>query len=162
MQESFLPLIASAGAFLVVLLWRVRPLVDWRTKQRASREAVRDARARIEAAPEGVERARALCDAADLVTRHVGGRGSAAGLYLRAMRADPTSVDVLRRAVAGLARRPRALESLLWRHLGSARWTESPESIAVALDALRALYEGPLRNAVRARALANAREAVPR
>src|SRR5208283_5110299 len=123
MQDSFVPLIVSAGAFLVVLLWRVRPLVAWTTKRRASREALRLAQARIAAAPEGAPRAQALCDAADLLARQqVRGPGSAKGLYLRAMRSDPTSVEVIRRAVAGLSRRPRALESLLWRRLASAPW----------------------------------------
>jgi len=157
MQDAFVPLVASTGAFLTLVLWRVRPLVAWRTKKRANREAMREAQARIEGAPEGPERARALCDAADLVARQVRGRESAAGLYLRAMRSDPRSVDIVRHAVAGLARRPRALESLLWRHLGTVAWTESPDSAAAALDALRELYEGPLRNPARARALANAR-----
>jgi hypothetical protein len=157
MEDAFVPLVASTGAFLALVLWRVRPLVAWRTRKRADREALREAQARIEGAPEGPERARALCDAADLVARQVRGRGSAAGLYLRAIRSDPRSVDVVRRAVAGLARRPRALESLLWRHLAGVPWKESPDSAAAALDGLRVLYEGPLRNSPRARALANAR-----
>ncbi|HXN30690.1 MAG TPA: hypothetical protein VN894_02470, partial [Polyangiaceae bacterium] len=97
MQDSFAPLIVSAGAFLAVLLWRVRPLVAWRTKQRAEREAIHEALARVDAAPEGTERALALCDAADLLARQVRGPGSAKGLYLRAMRSDPTSVEVIRR-----------------------------------------------------------------
>jgi hypothetical protein len=153
-QEWSLPLTAAAVAFLVVLLWRVRPLIPGR-RRGASRSDLRNAQARIEAASGEPERARALCDAADLMRT-----GSAKGLYLRALRADPTSVDVIQRAAAGLARRPRALESLLWRHLGSARWRESPDATRAALDALRALYEGPLRNATRAKAIANARDAV--
>ena len=160
MQDSFVPLIASAGAFLAVLLWRVRPRAPWRTMQRASRQALREARARIDAAPEGPARARALCDAADLALSHVAGRGSAIGLFLRAVRSDPNSVDVVQRAIAGLGRRPRALESLLWRHLATVQWQDAPEAAAAALDALQALYDGPLHNAIRARALANAREAL--
>jgi hypothetical protein len=39
-------------------------------------------------------------------------------------------------------------------------WTESREATQAALDALRALYEGPLRNPTRARAMANARDAL--
>jgi hypothetical protein len=158
MQDSLVPLIVAAGAFLALLLWRVRPVAFWTTKRRVSREALREAWARIEAAPGEPERARALCDAADLLARQVRGRGSATGFYLRAMRSDPKSVEVIERAVAGLARRPRALESILWRHLAIVRWKESSESTRATLDALRALYEGQLRNAVRARALANARE----
>jgi hypothetical protein len=159
MQESFVPLTLAAGAFLAVLLWRVRPLVEWTTLRRASREALHEAQARIESAQDGSERARALCDAADLLATQVRGRGSATGLYLRAMRSDPKSVDVVERAVAGLARRPRALESILWRHLATTPWDQSRGAAVAALDALRILYEGPLRNAVRARALANARDA---
>jgi hypothetical protein len=160
MQDSSLPLIVSAGAFLAVLLWRVRPLVDWRTKQRASREALREAHTRIAATPEGPHRARALCDAADLLVKQVRGPGIAKGFYLRAMRSDPTSVEVIQRAVAALARRPRALESLLWRRLAATPWKESGEATGAVLDALRSLYEGPLHNAIRARALANARAAM--
>ncbi len=157
MQDSFVPLIVSAGAFLAVLLWRVRPLVAWTTKRRASREALRLAQGRIAAAPDGPKRAQALCDAADLLARQVGGPGSAKGLYLRAMRSDPTSVEVIQRAVTGLSRRPRTLESLLWRRLASSPWKESAAATSAVLEALQSLYDGPLRNAIRARAFANAR-----
>ncbi len=158
------PLVVAAAAFLLVLLWRVRPAFPWGwgPRRRASREALRDAQVQIESTTDPRARARALCDAADLKARGVGGASSAAGLYLRAMRTDPSSADVVGRAVAGLAARPRALESLLWRHLGQAPWTrDSREATRRALDSLRVLYEGPLRNAVRARALANARDALP-
>jgi hypothetical protein len=85
---------------------------------------------------------------------------SAKALYLRALRADPRSALVIQRATAGLARRPRALESLLWRHLAATVWRDCPEATRAALDALEALYEGPLRNATRAKAIANARDAL--
>ncbi len=150
MQEWSLTL--ATAAFLVVLLWRVRPLIPGR-RRGASREDIRQAQARIEAAATVAERARALCDAAELMRA-----GSAKGFYLRALRTDPASVEVIQRATAGLAGRPRALESLMWRHLGAAPWRNSPEATRAALDALKALYEGPLRNATRARAISNARD----
>jgi hypothetical protein len=163
MKDSFVPLALAAAAFLALLVWRVLPLGLW-TRGRASRSAFREAQSRIEAAKDDPERALALCDAADAVStakvQAVGARGRVTGLYLRAMRTDPGSVDVVKRVVAGLSRRPRALESLLWRHLGAARWDQSPEATAAVLDALGALYEGPLRSAVRARALRNARDAL--
>ena len=57
--------------------------------------------------------------------------------------------------------RPRALESLLWRHLAQAPWTtDSRDATRAVLDALRVLHEGPLKNAIRARALGNARDAL--
>jgi hypothetical protein len=85
---------------------------------------------------------------------------SARGLFLRAMRADPTSVEVITRARAWLSKRPRALESLLWRHLGGSPWRESREATGAALAALAELYEGPLWNPIRARAVANAHDLV--
>jgi hypothetical protein len=153
-QEWSLPLVLAAAGFLVVLLWRVRPLIPGR-RRGTSREDLRQAQARVEAATTEPERARALCDAADLMKT-----GSAKALYFRALRADPGSVDVVQRAAAGLARRPRALESLLWRQLGATAWRDFPEATRAALDALRALYEGPLRNATRAKAIAHARDAL--
>ncbi len=158
------PLVVAAAAFLLVLLWRVRPAfpLGFGPRRRASREALREVE-KIEASADPQARARALCDAADLMASGVGGASSATGLYLRAMRTDPRSAEVVDRAVAGMQARPRALESLLWRHLGQAPWTsDSHEATRRALDSLRVLYEGPLRNAVRARALANARDALPR
>ena len=155
------PLVAATVAFHLIVLWRVRPALPFGPRRRATREALREASARIEASATPQARALALCDAADVMTHGVGGVSSAAGLYQRAMRTDPQSPAVVERAVAGLARRPRALESLLWRHLAQAPWTsESREATRAVLDALRVLYEGPLRNAIRARALGHARDAL--
>jgi hypothetical protein len=162
MQDAFIPLLLSAGIFFVLTVWRFRPLFflsAWSTK-RGGADALREIQARIAAAADGRARAMALCDAADIVAKRAAGKASATGLYLRAMRADPTSADVVARAVSGLARHPRALESLLWRYLATVGWNDSATATATALDALRALYEGPLRNALRARALANARDAL--
>jgi hypothetical protein len=153
MQDWSIPLVVAAAAFLAVLVWRVRPFVAWGRSRREGREALREAQARIDAARSEPERAAALCDAAGLVRA-----GGAKGLYLRAMRADPSSVNVVERAVAGLSHRPRSLESLLWRRLATSAWTESADATRAALDALRVLYEGPLRDAVRARAMAHARD----
>jgi hypothetical protein len=161
MQDWSIPLILATAAFLGLLVWRVRPALSFLPRRRASWAALRDARARIESAPDDPARALALCDAADLMAKRVTGGANAAGLYQRAMRTDPNSAEVVARAAAGLAGRPRALESLLWRHLGLAAWTsKSRQAARASLDALRVLYEGPLRNAVRARALANARDAL--
>jgi hypothetical protein len=151
----------------------VRPAIGWGRAPGATAEAVREAHARIEAAKSEQDRAVALCEAAALV----GPRG-ARGLFLRAMRADPASVAVIEQAAAGLSRRPRALEALLWRRLASTPWNEAPAASRAALDALHALYDGPLmasraaldalhalydgplRNPVRAQAMAHARDAI--
>ncbi|HEY5241106.1 MAG TPA: hypothetical protein VIJ22_06560 [Polyangiaceae bacterium] len=154
MEDWSIPLVVATAVFLAFLLWRVRPLVGG-SGGGAGREAIREAQARVGAAKTEPERALALCDAAELMRA-----GEARGLYLRAMRTDPTSAPIVARAVAGLARRPRALESLLWRYLASRPWTDSKEATRAALDALRVLYEGRLRNAVRAKAMAHARDAL--
>jgi hypothetical protein len=155
MHEWSIPLVVATSAFLAVLVWRVRPLVAPGTLRGGSRESLREAHARIESATSGTERATALCEAAALV-----GAGGAKALLARAMRAEPTSAEVVDRAAAMLAHRPRALESLLWRRLATTPWTESPAATRAALDHLRVLYEGPLRNAIRARAMAHARDAL--
>jgi hypothetical protein len=155
MQDWSVPLAVATAAFLAVLVWRVRPVVGWGRTPGASAQEVREANARIEAAATEQDRAVALCDAAALL-----GPRTARGLYMRALRADPASVAVVEKAAAGLGRRPRALEALLWRHLGSAPWAQSRDATRAALDVLRTLYEGPLRNPVRARVMANARDAL--
>lgn len=167
MQVSSIPLVLATAAFLVLVLWRVRPLVPttllaalglpWGRKARERREALAAARERIEKATDEHARALALCDTAEIVARIVAGAASAKGFYQRALRSDPASVEVVRRTATGLAGRPRALESLMWRHLASSAWEgASADASRAALETLRTLYEGPLKNAIRARALANA------
>ncbi len=173
MQVSSIPLALATAAFLLLVLWRVRPLVPaavlaalglpWGRKAKDRRDALALTRQRIETAPDEHARALALCDAAEIVAKTVTGAASAKGFYQRAMRSDPESVEVVRRTAAGLAGRPRALESLMWRHLASAPWEGTcADASHAALEALRALYEGPLRNSVRARAMANASRLVGR
>jgi hypothetical protein len=155
MHDWSIPLVVAASAFLAVLVWRVRPLVALGTMRGAGRESLREAHERVENATSEPERAIALCDAAALV-----GPGAAKALLLRAMRADSTSTSVVDRAAATLAHRPRTLESLLWRRLATTPWTESRDATRAALEHLRVLYDGTLRNAVRARAMAHARDAL--
>lgn len=155
MHDWSVPLIVATAAFLAVLVWRVRPLVASGRGRGTERAALREVQSRIEAAKTDSERALLLCEAAEHMRF-----GGAQGMYQRAMRADPSSVNVIERMVVGLAHKPRAIESLLWRHLSTVPWTKSREATRAALDALRVLYEGPLKNSVRARALANARDAL--
>jgi hypothetical protein len=84
------------------------------------------------------------------------GRGAMA-VHLRAVRDDPASAQVVAQAIAALSRRPRALEVVLWRHLAAAPWESRREAVVASLDALQSLYEGRLRNQVRARAIAHAK-----
>ena len=161
MQDWSIPLTLSTAAFFAWLIWSVRPAIGWAPRRRPTRAALKDARARIEAAADPSARALALCDAADIMAKSIGGAASAKALYLRAIRSNPDSIQVVQRAAAGLASRPRALESLLWRHLAAAPWAgPSRAAVLASLDTLRALYEGPLRNSVRARALVHARDSL--
>jgi hypothetical protein len=155
MQDWSIPLMVATAAFFLVLLWRVRPLVGWGRQSGASRQALRDAHARIEAAANDTDKAKALCEAAELLAP-----SSARGFYLRAVRADPASSSVIDRVVAGLGRKPRVLESVLWRHLASSGWAETREATQTSLSALISLYEGPLRDPTRAKALSNARHSL--
>jgi hypothetical protein len=157
MNDWSIPLVVAAAAFLAVLVWRVRPILPWGGASRVN-DTLRATQARVEAAADDAERAVALCEAADALAGTMGRRAAAAALYLRAMRTDPKSVRVVERAAAALSRRPRLLESVLWRHLGATSWTgASLPAVRASIDALRAVYERPpLRNAARARALANA------
>src|SRR3974390_2479002 len=50
MQDWSTPLLLAPVAFLGALLWRVRPALG--SRRRASREALREARQRIESAPD--------------------------------------------------------------------------------------------------------------
>jgi hypothetical protein len=155
MQSLSTPLLVAVALFLGVLLWRVRPAFGFGHRPGASSKAVKEKLARAEAAKDDHDKALALCDAADLLAA----RG-AVGLYLKAMRIDPSSVQIVERTVAGLSRRPRALESVLSRHLGATPWAPCRDATVAALDALRTLYEGPLRSPVRAKLFAQARDAL--
>jgi len=146
-----LPLALAAALFAGFMVWRMRPALG--RVRGAGRAALRAAKQRIEAAKTPGERALALCDAGDASAALLGAT-SAVGYYLRAMRADPTSAALVERAARGLVRRPHALEPLLWRRLGAEPWSGSSRAAAeVALRELAFLYEGPLRNRARARAI---------
>jgi hypothetical protein len=125
-----------------------------RRGRRSTAAEVRAARARAAAATTPEERAIALADAADAAAR---GRRwtSAGGLFLRALRADPTRPQVVARLVAALeGPRPRMVESILWR-----RYAALPDDArhhAAALElavALAGLYERRLRDRPRAAVL---------
>jgi len=151
------PLVVATFAFVLFLLWKLRPAFG-AGGGRGKGAALRAAKQRLESAKTDEERALALCDAGDAVAAGLAGGDSAVGYYLRAMRASPASAELVARAAKGLARKPRALESLLWRRLGAEPWSGGGEAAArAALDELARLYAGPLRNAPRARAMENAR-----
>jgi hypothetical protein len=156
-----LPLVVTAGVFVLFLLYRLRPVLPG-SRRGGVGVALREARKRIETAPDEKARALALADAGDACARSVGRTTGAVGYYLRAMRLDPASATLVERAGQALVRRPHALESLLWRRLGAEAWTGDREAAArAALAQLVRLYDGPLKNRVRARAIDNALAAMP-
>ncbi|MFO0679646.1 MAG: hypothetical protein U0169_24170 [Polyangiaceae bacterium] len=150
-----IPLVIASVAFAAIVLYRFRPVIgDDETEPKSLKEAA----ARVSTLPDGPEKAKALCDAGDEHIRTLGRGRAASAYYLRAMRTDPTSAPLVTRIVDTLARRPRILETLLWRRLGSEPWAgPNAEATRASLDALVKLYEGPLRNPLRARALEQAR-----
>jgi hypothetical protein len=79
------------------------------------------------------------------------------------MRASPANGELVERAAKALAKRPHALEGLLWRRLGAEPWSDDRRPAALAaLRELGHLYAGPLKNRVRARALEHALGALER
>jgi hypothetical protein len=149
-----IPLAISAGAFAAVLVWRLRPNLAGREKPS---HALKDAKAAVDSATSDDERAEALAKAGDASAALVGRGGSAVGYYLRAMRLQPDSVALVRRAVTALERKPLALEALLWRRLGVEDWSDKMRpTIVEIVRGLSMLYSrGPLRRRLRARAFAN-------
>jgi predicted O-linked N-acetylglucosamine transferase (SPINDLY family) len=154
MDNWQIPLAVATLAFFAFLLFKVRPVVFPSRKTKEAREALRQAKEHIENAKNDEERALALCDAADASIAARAGMTSAIGFYLRAMRTNPRSAEIVERAAQSLARRPRALENLLWRRLGAEEWRG--DAAKAALRHLATLYSGPLKSAVRAKALENA------
>jgi hypothetical protein len=149
-------LIVAAAVFLAFILFRFRPATGGEGTGQA-RADLKEARQRLEAAKSDDERIEALCAAGAASAKLVSGGGRAVQYYLRALKLRPSSPELIDRVAVGLARRPRGLETIMWRRLGGDQsWR--PEDAAVVASILRhlgALYGGPLKNSVRARAFAN-------
>ena len=142
------------------MVFRFRPVVS--SAGRASAVLLKDAKQRILRANDDTARATALCDAADACAG-LGRTRAAVNYYMRALRVEPTSLEIANRAAEGLARRPAALEKVMWRQLANARFGESRESREAGVIALRALaasYAKRRRFHARARALENVLEAI--
>jgi hypothetical protein len=155
-----IPLLVSAIAFAAFMVFRFRPVVSG--EGRATAVALKAAKLRISAAKDDAARALALCDAADACAQ-LGRTSNAATFYMRALRiaADPEAVrTIATRASEGLARRPAALEKVMWRQLAHTRFGESREAGVIALRALVTSYAKRPRFHARARALENVIEAL--
>lgn len=139
------------------MVFRFRPVVS--SAGRASAVLLKDAKQRILRAKDDAARAEALCDAADACAG-LGRTRAAVNYYMRALRVEPTSLEIANRAAEGLARRPAALEKVMWRQLANARFSESREAGVCALRALAASYAKRRRFHARARALENVLEAI--
>ncbi len=155
-----LPLLLAVAAFALFLMWKFRPAFG-RREADAGRAVLAEAKRRAATAIGKADRAAALCDAGEACLRTLGGRRRAPSFFLRAMRTDPQSALVIRRASSALAKHPRSLESLLWRRLSAEPCTgETRAASEAVLENLVALYSGRLNNPVRANALKNALEAL--
>jgi hypothetical protein len=155
-----IPLLVSAMAFAAFMVFRFRPVISG--EGRASAVALKAAKMRIRDAKDDASRATALCDAAD-ASAQLGRTNSAVTFYLRALHAAPASEGthaIAARAAEGLARRPAALEKVMWRQLANTRFSESRDAGVIALRALIASYAKRPRFHPRARALENVLEAL--
>jgi hypothetical protein len=142
-------LLCAAGLFLLFLIIKMRPMARDRGAVPAD---VKAARARAAAAQSPRERATALCEAATLAAAARVRWTSAAGLALRAMRADPTWAHAVERTVELFEKgRPRLLEKMLWRRLAHLPWDdEHGEAVRAVAAGLQRLYTRRRRDADRA------------
>lgn len=145
-------LAAAAVLFIVFLVVKMRPGSSRRVALSAE---VRAARERVRAATTPRVRAEALCDAGALAMRQGQRVTAAAGLFLRAMRADAAWAGAVERTAASLARpAPKLLEKILWRRLAMLPWDDEHAAAAsAAARALEALYRKPIPDHVRAEVL---------
>lgn len=140
--------LVAAVAFLLVLLWRVRPAFS----DEESEAPVRG----LDTAKNDAERVELLTAAGEGFAKKLGGARKASACFSRAMRLAPASRDLVTRAASALSRSPRVLESLLWRRLGSGTWAGDERSVALdALAELVKVYDASSRTRPRARALEN-------
>jgi hypothetical protein len=150
---------ATAAIFGLYILYKFRPFFGERGGGGAGRIDLRDARTRLANATTDAERLEALLAAGDACARTVGLGGSASSYFFRAMRLAPGSATIVEHAATALARRPRILETLLWRRLGSEPWSgESADATRAALRQLISIYTTTRRSALRARAMERALE----
>lgn len=140
--------LVAAVAFLLVLLWRVRPAFS----DEESEAPVRG----LDTAKSDGERVDLLAAAGEGFARKLGGARKASACFSRAMRLAPESRELVVRASSALSRSPKVLESLLWRRLGSGTWAGNERLVAeAALAELVKIYDASSRTRPRARALEN-------
>lgn len=140
-------LVGAAVVFVVFLLVKMRPA--WPLRARSSAE-VRAARDRAREATTARGKAEALCEAGEIAARSALAVSSV-GYFLRAMRADPEWPLAVERTARALARRPRLVERIMWRRLAEVPWdSEHREALRAAAFALRDVYDGRLRDRIRA------------
>lgn len=142
-------LAVAAVLFLVFLIVRVRPRGPLRGRVR---EEVRAARRRATEATTPRAQAEALCEAGTLALRDGPRWNLSAGLFLRAMKADPAWAELVEIVVRLFRRRrPRLLEKILWRRLSNTVWDDDHRAVLLeTLTGLALLYERELRDRSRA------------
>ncbi len=143
MDPSQIALIAVAALFGGYLLVQVRPALG--PRGRALMGEMRALRKKAAEAKSPEERGRALAEAGKVAAkarRWV----AASGLFLRGLRADPTSIVVVESMLEALAPRPRLLASMLERRLSQLGDSAPERRVFVAMaKPLSRLYRGPLR-----------------
>lgn len=150
MLSSQILLLGAVGLFGVYVLVRLRLRAGRRPRLGP---AVAEARERARRAASADERGGALCDAG--VAAAEGRRWTAAlGYFLRAMRSAPCRAEIIDRAAKALAPRPDLAESMLWRRVAALPDdADHRAALVAAFRALASMYEGPLADRGRARAL---------
>lgn len=152
--------LVAAALFGAFVLYRFRPAIGDRAKK-PGRAELKEARDRLAKAKNDAEKSDALAAAGDACARTVGLGGAASSYYLRAMRLAPKSADLVDRAAQGLARRPRLLETLMWRRLGMEPWLgDHRAATQAALRQLHVIYTKTRRSVMRAKMVERALEEI--
>lgn len=151
MQPSQIVLLVAAALFGVYLFVMFRP--GGGRARRKLDAPIREARSRAHRAKTPDAKAEALAEAGEAAAnakRWV----AAAGYFLRAMRTVPASEQIVKRAATALLQRPQLAETTFWRRIAALPDDEAHRGAFVAsVRALAALYEGPMPDRGRAKAL---------
>lgn len=138
-QIAVIVVVALFAAYIVV---QVRPGLG---RDGGLGREIESARKRARSAESPASRADALAQAGALAAK-ARRWGSAGAYFLRALRADPASAELVRRVQTELGGRPRLAEKLFLRRLAALSREEGMlEAEQAIVDALVELYEGPLR-----------------
>ena len=144
----------AAIVFALYLFWKLRPAMGVDDALELRRRADTTLAASLALLPNDAARVTMLCDEAERLASAMGRRRRAAMLFARAMRLAPADATIVARATKALLKKPRLLESLLWKRLAQAPGGVADKAaVEATLDALAQAYGKMPRRGMRQRAM---------